>query len=692
MSVATRPATHPVAWAAAGRPARLAETAPADAWLRSPQPPPFLVAIGLLFWGYASGFLPVAVVMALALEAPRWVAARWDFEDRDFERVSDLCGVAFAFLVVYQRVAARNFPDGVLAVLTWLPMIFGAVLLMQRFGARGDIPLTALFWSMRRRARAPAAPAKRMPLDYAYFCMCGVSAACANPRGPWFFAAIVWLAAYALLTVRPRGRRTGAWALTLAAAVGGAWLIQHGLIRAHEQVETYALEFLRERLFGRADGLRATTAIGDIGRVKLSDRIVLRVSGVTALPMKLRDGVYNAFAHDSWYSHGSGFESVQPEGDDSWVIAPGRGPGIRISARLRRGAGMLALPSGTFRLDGLNAGRVERNALGAVRVGAGPDLLTFTARHASGRALEQAPDHADLTIPDRLRDTLDAVLREAALDPDDPAQAVQRLVTFFHREFAYTTDLTGGDGARRTLERFLVADRRGHCEYFATAAALLLRRAGIPARYVTGYLVEEWSPMERQYLVRARHGHAWTLAWIGGRWQEIDATPPGWLELEREAQPPWQRAFDLVSWLGFRIESWRAADQDAADGVSGWWLLLVVPLAGWVAWRVTRRARRDSGAGVPGAGILESPVPEIAPLLARLAALGFRRPPGQPLRPWLASLALPDDEARALAARIAAAHARWRFDPQGLTAAELQSLRDAVGALDSHLARRASAG
>jgi transglutaminase-like putative cysteine protease len=686
MTVAA-PRTQPVSEPGlAVRGSRSPALATHDAGVRAPQPPPFLVAVGLLFWGHAAGFLPVAVAMAIALEAPRWMRARWDFENRDFERVADLCGVAFAVLVVYQRVVARNFPDGVLAVLTWLPMIFCAVLLMQRFGARGDLPLTALFWSMRRRARAGLGPSKRMALDYAYFCLCIVSAACANPRSPWFFPAIVWLATYALVTARPQGRRLAAWGVTLAVAVGGAWLLQRGLVRAHEQIENYALEFLRERLFGRADGFRATTAIGDIGRVKLSDRVVMRVSGVTALPVKLRDGVYNAFAHDSWFAHGAGFEPVRPEGDDSWTIAAGRGPGMRISAWLRRGAGVLALPAGTYRLDGLNVGRVERNGLGAVRVAAGPDLVTFTARYALQGESEQGPDHADLAIPERLREPLDRVLHEAGVNGSDPEQAVQRLVAFFEHNYTYTTELAGSEGVRRTLERFLVADRRGHCEYFATATALLLRRAGIPARYVTGYLVEEWSPLERQYLVRARHGHAWTLAWIDGRWREVDATPSGWLELERDAQAPWQRALDLLSWLGFRFESWRAAEPEPETGVSAWWLLLVVPLAGWVAWRVTRRARRDHSpaAGEPKAG--EPQEEAIASLLARLAELGFTRPPGQPLRPWLTSLALPDEEARTLAVAVAQAHARLRFDPRGLAPEEAAALRQWLVALQSRLA------
>src|SRR6185503_9205781 len=76
------------------------------------------------------------------------------------------------------------------------------------------------------------------------------------------------------------------------------------------------------------------------------------------------------------------------------------------------------------------------------------------------------------------------------------------------------------------LGDFMTRTRTGHCEYFAAATALLLRAAGIPARYATGYAAEERSGLEGAYVVRSRHAHAWTRAWIGGRWIDLDTTPP----------------------------------------------------------------------------------------------------------------------------------------------------------------------
>src|SRR5439155_1389676 len=96
------------------------------------------------------------------------------------------------------------------------------------------------------------------------------------------------------------------------------------------------------------------------------------------------------------------------------------------------------------------------------------------------------------------------------------------------------------DGRRQSRRRPAVEElpRRGHsghCEYFATATVLLLRAAGVPARYATGYSVQEWSRLERRYVVRARHAHSWALVWADGAWRDLDTTPPLWADEEAAA-------------------------------------------------------------------------------------------------------------------------------------------------------------
>lgn len=648
------------------------------------EPPPLLVGLSLLFWGWATDLLLPALALAIAVESPRHVRARWEFDAKDFERVADLCSVAFLMLMAWQWFGSRSGPAGLLAVLAWLPFIFFGLLLMQRYDVRGETPLSALFWSMRRRAGN--VPSRSLPIDYACFCLCLVSAACANQRTGWFFAGLAVLAGYALYPARAEGRRLGAWGLALGIALALAYGLQVGILRAQEQVESLVMDYLRDRVFGRTDPFRTHTSIGDVGRLKLSDRILFRVGGLTRAPIKLRDSAFNVHAHDSWYATGANFRALAPEGVSSWVIGPGEGPPVQLSTWLTRGRAVLPLPLGAYRLDGLNVGRVEANTLGAVRVSEGPDLVLFSARVDDSRERDGPPESADLAVPKRIEPALMQVLAESGAAGTTPEAAARKLVGFFQNRFAYTTKLETAEGGRRTLEHFLLDDRRGHCEYFASAATLLLRAAGVPARYATGYVVEEWSPLERQFVVRARHAHAWTLAWIDGRWREVDATPTGWFEQEQEAEPAWRAVADFFSWIGFRFERWRATGDESDEGLSPLWLLAIVPLAGWVAWRVTRRKRVAVVTGPSTGADITATTSPIELLLDRLEALGFHRPPTETVRRWLTSLPL-SPEAHPVAATIARDYARWRFDPAGLRQEDESRLRSQATELAARLER-----
>jgi len=77
------------------------------------------------------------------------------------------------------------------------------------------------------------------------------------------------------------------------------------------------------------------------------------------------------------------------------------------------------------------------------------------------------------------------------------------------------------------LAEFLFDRRRGHCEYFASAMAVMLRALDIPARVVTGFQSGSWNPLNGWHVMRNSDAHAWVEAWLPGRgWVSYDPTPP----------------------------------------------------------------------------------------------------------------------------------------------------------------------
>jgi hypothetical protein len=130
--------------------------------------------------------------------------------------------------------------------------------------------------------------------------------------------------------------------------------------------------------------------------------------------------------------------------------------------------------------------------------------------------------------------------------------AIERARRHFRDHFQYGTFQARPAGEKSPVVDFMQRTRAGHCEYFATATALLLRSAGVPARYATGFAVQEYSPLEGAWIVRQRHAHAWVRAYVDGGWIDVDTTPPEWFVVEAGAAPGWSGVRDLWSWLRFR--------------------------------------------------------------------------------------------------------------------------------------------
>jgi len=130
----------------------------------------------------------------------------------------------------------------------------------------------------------------------------------------------------------------------------------------------------------------------------------------------------------------------------------------------------------------------------------------------------------------RLPNTLTARVSGLAIDittgQKSPAAKVQAVVNWLRRTHGYTTNLKRDERIADPLEDFLFAEKDGHCEYFASAAAILLRASGVPTRYVNGFLGGEWNGLRQAITVRENRAHAWIEAYLGREgWVRVDATP-----------------------------------------------------------------------------------------------------------------------------------------------------------------------
>jgi transglutaminase-like putative cysteine protease len=142
----------------------------------------------------------------------------------------------------------------------------------------------------------------------------------------------------------------------------------------------------------------------------------------------------------------------------------------------------------------------------------------------AGEASETAPGAIYLQLPKldaRIAPFAAEVSRNAPFDYEK-ARAVE---SYLRGHYVYTLRQPSRPPAD-PLASFLFDRRKGHCEYFASALAVMLRTLGIPTRVATGFDSGIYNPISGRQIIRASDAHSWVEAWFPERgWVTMDATP-----------------------------------------------------------------------------------------------------------------------------------------------------------------------
>lgn len=131
-----------------------------------------------------------------------------------------------------------------------------------------------------------------------------------------------------------------------------------------------------------------------------------------------------------------------------------------------------------------------------------------------------------MNIPVHLDPRVEQLAQRIFAGRETPAEKIQAVVSHFNANYSYQLGLDV-PFERDDLEYFLLEAETGYCEYFASGAAILLRFAGVPTRYVTGFFVSEQTEDGRAWVARNMDAHAWVEAWDRERsqWVIVEATP-----------------------------------------------------------------------------------------------------------------------------------------------------------------------
>ena len=672
--------------------------------------PLLLVLAALVFWGWQTGHLLIGLLAGLALESPRLIKARWSLTQADFNRLWNVCTVLWigvgTFLLVNEGVvsfddffvnagrrpeAMKQAGKSALEWFQWFPMVFLPFLLAQAFNDPPRVGLATFSWWLRKQeARHPNSTLPRDTINVAfpYVALCLLSASARAGRAALFYYGFALVVAWALIALRTKRLSLASWCALFLGVAAAGYGAHSGLFRLQKELEAMNLAWFAKFSSLGFNDREARTRIGSIGRLKNSDRIVLRLrTDGGAPPELLRETSFNSYRLDPrraslWTVTNRAFVSVPSDNDpNAWQFLP-RKPTrhtVSIAGYFSGGQGLLPLPSGAAGLADLAAGGVETNYWGGAKMTDGPGLAIYEVRYDRGATFDSTWSEEDVRTFDDQEPALARVAQELQLRRDmPPAEALRVVRKYFADNFQYASYLTAAHAATTTetpLARFLLHTKSGHCEYFATATTLLLRQAGVPTRYVVGYSVQEGRGPK--YVVRDRHAHAWTLVWNGTNWIDFDTTPSSWNAAE-SAHTSWlQPVKDFFSDLWFEFSKFRW-------GKTEWrkWLmlapvpLLIVVLVRFVfgkQWKKLRAQRQEKRLAAERAGADS----DFYLIEKHFAARGLGREPSENWSQWLRRIAKQESRAAQLH-RILVLHQRHRFDPRGLSETERGELRSEV--------------
>jgi len=295
-----------------------------------------------------------------------------------------------------------------------------------------------------------------------------------------------------------------------------------------------------------ATGFSDRVQLGSIGQIQQSRSVVMhiQIDGDTrgTFDLKWRGVALSRFDGKVWSNPVEQYPILrQPDGRfPLWSNATGSGPKTARSIHYR----VLMEPIGTNVFFVAPTPRFLTGAYRVLGTDRGGAVYNLDASHAVSlydvdsdlaepkpQDLEKviAPNPPEmmeyLSLPPTLNGRIPDLARQIAgssTNSYDRATAIER---YLMTKFGYTLELPRV-APKDPLAEFLFVRKRGHCEYFASSMAIMLRTLNIPSRVVNGFRTTEFNDVTGNYVVRASSAHSWVEAYFPGYgWASFDPTP-----------------------------------------------------------------------------------------------------------------------------------------------------------------------
>ncbi|MGC4015350.1 MAG: transglutaminase-like domain-containing protein [Luteolibacter sp.] len=657
--------------------------------MRTSSAPPFLLAAALLFWSAMTDQWLVGMTLAVIVELAHWARIRWDFADAAFLRAWHLSILLVAARMVL-TVLEGSLTTVIQQIVTWGPALFLPVQFAQSYGLRRKIPLYIFSilarkrWERNRALGVGGKPAE-VCFDYVYLGITLLAAAMGKSDAAksigMLLGGFILITAWAVLTLGNRRRLAILASLAVAGGISVGGMIT---LKVLYRKAIYARSGANDDMVNHTD-----TAIGALGELKKSREILWRMKALQGpTPPLLHLSTYNQYISgtSSWtWRPTDGKRTMEillnqeptPEHVFYFASQDRHGPEAMADSlpRIRlRGAAkeqmLLPVPGNLASLTGFEFDYVERNPLGTFRAEPREPIIDGVMLWDPAVSSDAPPDKIiDLKVPDQDAAAAHATATQLDLAKRPLSEKLRALANHFSGQFRYTRYLSGEsplpiDKGPSPITQFLTTKRVGHCEYFATAATLILRDAGIPVRYAVGYSVQELDLVHKEAVIRGMHAHAWCRVWDAERksWIDFDPTPPDWFSHEPDRDTWVQIAKDWIQRLREDFFIWRNNPDNTflLAGAMGLFGLLGGGAIARNLWKSRHRIEKGPASVRSGIPTVRTPLHFLEPVARKI--LG-PRPIGMTYPRWLEGLKshLPDP---AILSEAIGLHQQLRFDSQ----------------------------
>lgn len=655
--------------------------------------PPFFIGATVLFWGYEKNQLLISIIVFILIEGARFTKKRWKFGLEDFIKISDLTSIILISVIV---LILMNYESRYFLKITtqWLPLILLPLILTQTYSVGNTIIIGTRIGSKKVK-NTPKKHHIHRPMDFRffYFAITLLGAATANSRHDAFFPLLCLLTVWLLYCNRGQAFSNLSFCLVIILVLLLSFSGIQAMDRTHANFNKMMVELWQQYIQNRgADPFKTRTAFGDVGRLKLSGKIImrLRTEDDDSPPALLKEAGYNVFSTASWFNRDRNFTTIPYNEKIGWQIADtirSDAKKLHVEKYFTKSRGLIPYPNGIEQINGLSITDLSINIEGLLRIKGGETLQKYDLSFDERNVQTAPPGQYNLLIPEREKVAIKTITDQLAIEALSDTEKIKRIQRFFHNNFAYTLTTQGKGQMETPLANFLLKRRAGHCELFATATALLLRDVGIPSRYITGYAVAEKSLLEQKYIIRSRHGHAWTEAYVDGHWLTIDTTPSRWLDEDERSASIFEPVRDFFSFVKHQFNLFKMQENEGGNTILS---IVAFLLTSFLVIRIYRRLEKSKSGKKQQE--LTRFAPQESPFFLIEDAInknGPGRMENEPFHLWMQRVEAKEEIDTASLYPLYHLHQRLRFDPENMPESERRKLEEGVREwLDRGLAKR----